>query len=49
VGRTIASICPSDTNHISITPYAGSAKDEFAIGAEKFLDEAKALKRDMCI
>ena len=33
------------SNHISITPYTGSANEEFSIGVEKFLEEAKALAR----
>ena len=33
------------SNHVSIVPYTGSANNEFALGAEKFLDEAKALAR----
>jgi serine/threonine protein kinase len=32
-------------DHISILPYTGGAKDEYSIGAEKFLDEAKALAK----
>ena len=33
------------SNHVSITPYTGSAHGDFALGVEKFLDEAKALAR----
>lgn len=33
------------SNHISLTPYTGSANDDFSLGVEKFLDEAKALAR----
>lgn len=30
-------------NHVSITPYTGSAHEDFFLGLEKFLEEAKAL------
>jgi len=33
------------SNHVSIIPYTGSARDDFSLGVEKFLDEAKALAR----
>ncbi|HOD28283.1 MAG TPA: serine/threonine-protein kinase [Syntrophales bacterium] len=33
------------SNHISLTPYTGSAHADFSLGIEKFLDEAKALAR----
>jgi serine/threonine protein kinase len=33
------------SNHVSITPYTGNAHDDFSLGVEKFLDEAKALAR----
>jgi serine/threonine protein kinase len=32
-------------NHVSITPYTGSAHEDFSLGVGKFLDEAKALAR----
>ena len=33
------------SNHVSITPYPGSADADFFLGVEKFLEEAKALAR----
>ena len=33
------------SNHVSITPYTGSAHEDFSLGVEKFLEEAKALAR----
>ena len=33
------------SNHVSISPYTGSANDDFSLGVEKFLEEAKALAR----
>jgi len=50
VGLRSRSFCqrnmpPRSSNHVSITPYTGSAHDDFSLGMEKFLDEAKALAR----
>jgi serine/threonine protein kinase/Tfp pilus assembly protein PilE len=33
------------SDHLSLTPYTGSAKDEYGYGMERFLDEAKALAK----
>ena len=33
------------SDHLSLTPYTGNAKDEYGFGMEKFLDEAKALAK----
>jgi serine/threonine protein kinase/uncharacterized RDD family membrane protein YckC len=33
------------TDHISLTPYTGSAKEEHTLGIEKFIEEAKALAK----
>ena len=33
------------TDHVSLTPYTGSASEEHALGIEKFIDEAKALAK----
>ena len=32
-------------DHVSLTPYTGNSRDDFAFGVEKFLDEAKALAK----
>jgi serine/threonine protein kinase len=33
------------SDHLSLTPYTGNARDEYGFGMEKFLDEAKALAK----
>jgi serine/threonine protein kinase len=33
------------SNHVNITAYTGNASEEFSLGVEKFLEEAKALAR----
>lgn len=33
------------SDHLSLTPYTGNAKNEYGFGMEKFLDEAKALAK----